>query len=93
MISNKYIILEKIGNGSFGNIFKGENIRTKEKVAIKMCSVDNKYNLLKPILSRLCEIYIDSPMIITSEGTYTSFNTYNISKLLNTNAYDGFSVN
>ena len=47
--------------------------------------VENKYNLLKPILSRLCEIYIDSPMIVTSEGIYTSFNTYNISKLLNTN--------
>ena len=47
MISNKYIVLEKLGNGSFGTIFKGENIRTKEKVAIKMCSINNKYNLLK----------------------------------------------
>jgi serine/threonine protein kinase len=47
IISNKYILLEKIGNGSFGQIFKGENIRTKEKVAIKMCAVDNPYNLLK----------------------------------------------
>lgn len=31
----KYIILSKIGNGSFGEIYKGENIRTKEFVAIK----------------------------------------------------------
>ena len=46
-ISNKYIILEKIGNGNFGTIFKGENIRTKEKVAIKISSMQNKYNLLK----------------------------------------------
>ena len=47
MISNKYKILEKIGNGNFGSVFKGENIRTNEKVAIKLSSVKSEYNLLK----------------------------------------------
>ena len=47
MISNKYKIIEKIGNGNFGNIFKGENIRTKEKVAIKVSPINSEYNLLK----------------------------------------------
>ena len=47
MISNKYNIIEKIGNGNFGNIFKGENIRTKEKVAIKVSPINSEYNLLK----------------------------------------------
>jgi len=36
IIANKYKIIEKLGEGSFGLIFKGENIRTFEKVAIKM---------------------------------------------------------
>ena len=36
IIANKYKILEQIGQGSFGKVFKGENIRTKELVAIKI---------------------------------------------------------
>jgi len=39
IIANKYKIIEKLGEGSFGLIFKGENIRTFEKVAIKMESI------------------------------------------------------
>ena len=35
MISNKYNLIEKISEGSFGSVFKAENIRTKENVAIK----------------------------------------------------------
>ena len=35
MLTNKYLIIEKIKEGSFGTIFKGKNIRTKELVAIK----------------------------------------------------------
>ena len=30
IIANKYKIIEKLNNGEFGTIFKGENIRTKE---------------------------------------------------------------
>ena len=36
MISNKYKILDKLNSGNFGLVYKGENIRTKEKVAIKI---------------------------------------------------------
>ena len=35
MISNKYNLIEKISEGSFGSVFKAENIRTKANVAIK----------------------------------------------------------
>ena len=35
MIAYKYKLIEKINEGSFGTIFKAENIRTKEMVAIK----------------------------------------------------------
>ena len=36
MIANKYQIEQKLGNGAFGSIYQGSNIRTREKVAIKM---------------------------------------------------------
>jgi serine/threonine protein kinase len=47
IICNKYKLLEKIGEGSFGTIHKGENIRTKELVAIKVESIQNNTKLLK----------------------------------------------
>jgi len=46
-INNKYILLQKIGSGSFGSIYLGENVRTKEKVAIKMESIKDCAKLLK----------------------------------------------
>jgi len=47
LINNKYIIHEKIGSGTFGTIYKGENIRTNEKVAIKVEPIQNNTKLLK----------------------------------------------
>jgi len=46
-INKKYIILDKIGSGSFGSIYKGQNIRTKEYVAIKVECIDHDLKLLK----------------------------------------------
>ena len=43
LINKKYRMLEKIGEGSFGLIYKGENVRTRELVAIKVEPI--KYNL------------------------------------------------
>jgi serine/threonine protein kinase len=47
LIGNKYKLLEKIGEGAFGSIYKGENIRTKELVAIKVEPIENNTKLLK----------------------------------------------
>jgi serine/threonine protein kinase len=47
MIANRYKIHEKIGEGCFGKIHKGTNVRTGERVAIKMESRNNAYQLLK----------------------------------------------
>lgn len=47
LINNKYKILNKIGSGSFGSIFKGQNIRTNEYVAIKVEPIIHNLKLLK----------------------------------------------
>jgi serine/threonine protein kinase len=46
LINNKYKIIEKIGNGSFGSIFKAENIRTGEYVAVKVEPITSDIRLL-----------------------------------------------
>ena len=47
LVNNKYNILKKIGEGNFGKIYKGENIRTNELVAIKVEPIEKKYKMLK----------------------------------------------
>lgn len=47
IIANKYKLLEKIGEGSFGSIYKGINSRTGENVAIKIESIEKNMKLLK----------------------------------------------
>ena len=47
LINKKYKMLEKIGEGTFGLIYKGENIRTRELVAIKVESIEHDMKLLK----------------------------------------------
>jgi serine/threonine protein kinase len=46
IINNKYAVIEKIGAGSFGAIYKGQNVRTKEYVAIKVEPISNDLKLL-----------------------------------------------
>lgn len=47
IINNKYRLLERIGEGAFGSIYKGQNIRTQELVAIKVEPITNETKLLK----------------------------------------------
>jgi len=47
IIANKYKILERIGNGTFGNIYKGVNTKTQEYIAIKLEDKKTQYKLLK----------------------------------------------
>jgi serine/threonine protein kinase len=44
LIKKKYKILEKIGEGKFGVVYKGKNIKTQELIAVKL---EHKYNSVK----------------------------------------------
>lgn len=47
LINKKYLLLDKIGSGCFGSIYKGQNVRTKEYVAIKVEPTELEIKLLK----------------------------------------------
>ena len=47
MLNSTYNILEELGRGRFGVVYKGENIHTKEEVAIKIEMIENNAKLLK----------------------------------------------
>ena len=47
LINKKYRIIEKIGEGAFGLIYKCENVRTRELVAIKVEPIEKNMKLLK----------------------------------------------
>jgi serine/threonine protein kinase len=47
LINNKYKIFDKIGSGSFGSVYKAQNVRTEEFVAIKIEKIDDNIKLLK----------------------------------------------
>jgi len=47
IIANKYKLLNPIGEGAFGKIYEAENIRNKEKIAIKSEPIDSEFKMLK----------------------------------------------
>jgi casein kinase 1 len=47
LIGNKYKLIDRIGKGNFGSIYKAQNVRTNELVAIKVESIARETKLLK----------------------------------------------
>lgn len=47
LINKKYLLIDRIGSGAFGSIYRGQNVRTKEFVAIKVEPIMHDLKLLK----------------------------------------------
>lgn len=47
LVNRKYRIIDKIGGGSFGAVYKGQHVRTNEFVAIKVEPIEGGIHLLK----------------------------------------------
>jgi len=74
IIANKYEIIEKIGEGTFGKVFNGKNIRSGENIAIKI-----QYKDIEKVLKHEAKIYkylkdISGIPNIRNYGTETGFN-------------------
>ncbi|CAD8089597.1 unnamed protein product [Paramecium primaurelia] len=59
IIADKFILLEKVGQGSFGYIFKTENCETKEIVATKFEKRENKSNGTTSMLVREIKVLLE----------------------------------
>jgi serine/threonine protein kinase len=90
IIGNKYEIENMIGKGTFGKIYKGNNIRTKEDVAIKMEEwTDSKsFNSLK--YETQIYQYLNNSIGIPNLKWYGTYNNYRyiVLELLGDNLVD-----
>jgi casein kinase 1 len=76
IVSNKYKLLCKIGEGNFGVVFKGIYLKTNEMVAIKSENIDTNSKLLKheaTILKYLQEHDCEDIPIVHWYGVYEKY--------------------
>eukprot|EP01095_Lingulamoeba_sp_RSL-Kostka_P011374 TRINITY_DN42_c2_g3_i1.p1 TRINITY_DN42_c2_g3~~TRINITY_DN42_c2_g3_i1.p1 ORF type:complete len:483 (+),score=190.62 TRINITY_DN42_c2_g3_i1:227-1675(+) len=63
-----YTLLEKLGEGSYGSVYKAVNKKTKEVVAIKQVPIDEDLEELRKEINIMKEC--QSPFIVTYHGTF-----------------------
>jgi len=94
------------GSGHFKTIVltNADKLTTDAQSALRRCIelfshntrffiiVENKYNLLKPILSRLCDIFIGGVVTNSSGKNTTNIHKLNIANLLDTKANDKLRI-
>lgn len=75
-INKKFVISEHIGNGKFGQVYKGKNIRTKEIVAIKFEKANSIFKLLKRETTILNYLYRKGVKNVPYIYWYGKFDVY-----------------
>ena len=74
ILANKYEIIDSIGEGTFGKVFKGKNIRTNQEIAIKI-----QHKNIANVLKHEAKIYkilqdVSGVPIIRNYGTDNGYN-------------------
>ena len=74
ILANKYEIISSIGEGTFGKVFKGKNIRTNQEIAIKI-----QHKNIANVLKHEAKIYkilqdVSGVPIIRNYGTDNGYN-------------------
>lgn len=76
IIANKYTIVEKIGEGKFGNVYKGEHVKTNSIVAIKLEKKDCEYSTIRHESMILNYLYSDGCRTTPAVLWYGIFSNY-----------------
>jgi casein kinase 1 len=76
VVANKYIIKEKIGSGKFGTVFRGEHVKHKTEVAIKMEETANDCNTIKYETTILNYLYTNGCRVIPAVIWYGIYGDY-----------------
>lgn len=85
LIANKYLIHGEIGRGKFGVVYKGEHLKYRTQVAIKMEQNTRTYNTIKYEATILNYLYNNGCRVIPSVLWYGIYSDY---KCLTMNYYD-----
>jgi serine/threonine protein kinase len=91
ILLNKYKIIEEIGSGSFGKVFKAHSLKNKSEIAIKI-----QYTDVANVLKNEAKIYkyLKDTMIVPKIKNYGSENSFNflVLDLLGKNLIDCMST-
>jgi casein kinase 1 len=85
LIANKYVILEEIGRGKFGIVHKGEHVKHRTLVAIKLEPTTSEYNTIKYEATILNYLYNNGCRVIPAVLWYGIYSDY---KCLTMDYYD-----
>jgi serine/threonine protein kinase len=85
LIANKYVVKEEIGRGRFGIIYKGEHVKHRTPIAIKMEPACSEYNTIKYESTILNYLYSNGCRVIPSVLWYGIYGDY---KCLTMDYYD-----
>ncbi|KWU42143.1 Pkinase-domain-containing protein, partial [Rhodotorula sp. JG-1b] len=69
--ANLFVRQDRIGKGSFGEVYKGYSVRTKRAVAIKVINLEDAEDEIEDIQSEISILSsLDSPFVTRYEGSW-----------------------